>query len=64
MEILYDPIADVDLEDRYVNKYRKNQTLLFDRPEHCWKKNLNCFGSLNCSYCFVRFSYSNFAVIC
>lgn len=64
MEILYDPISDVNLEDRYVNKYRKNQSFLFDKPDHSWKKNLNNFGCLNCSYCFVRFSYSNFAVIC
>ena len=64
MEILYDPISDINLEDRYIKKSSKTHAILFDKPEHSWKKNLNSFGSLNCSYCFVRFSYSNFAVIC
>lgn len=64
MEILYDPLIDINLEDRYVSKQRKASMMPYDRRSHSWKENLNCFGSINCSYCFVRFSYSNFAVIC
>jgi hypothetical protein len=61
MEILYDPISDFKLEDRYINDPKKKQALTTLSVK--WKENLDSYGALNCSYCFSRFSYSNFAAI-
>ena len=60
MEILYDPIQDIELEDRYVKKKKR---LPFEDGQSSWKYNLDSFGALNCSYCFCRLAYSNFAAI-
>lgn len=64
MEILYDPIEDIKLEDRYTQNSKKSyKQFLNITMNKKWKDNLDSFGALNCSYCFARFSYSNYAAI-